>query len=115
MNKPTYKISPSSLNLFLECQRCFWLQLVKKEIGPDTPFPNLPSGMDKQIIGSVVFFIFLFISLYLISTMAEVTEPEQNIVFHNTWSQIVRNANIVFILLLFIPASFGILIYFLES
>jgi len=47
MNKPTYKLSPSSLNLMLECPRCFWLQLVKKERRPDTPFPSLPNGMDK--------------------------------------------------------------------
>ena len=47
--KSTYKLSPSSLNLMLECPRCFWLQLVKKEKRPDTPFPSLPSGMDKVL------------------------------------------------------------------
>ena len=47
--KPPYKLSPSSLNLMLECPRCFWLQLVKKEKRPDTPFPSLPSGMDKVL------------------------------------------------------------------
>jgi len=47
--KPIYKLSPSSLNLMLECPRCFWLQLVKKEKRPDTPFPSLPSGMDKVL------------------------------------------------------------------
>ncbi|MBU2639167.1 MAG: PD-(D/E)XK nuclease family protein [Nanoarchaeota archaeon] len=47
--KPTYKVSPSSLNLMLECPRCFWLQLVKKERRPPTPFPSLPSGMDKVL------------------------------------------------------------------
>lgn len=45
----TFKLSPSSLNLMLECPRCFWLQLVKKEKRPDTPFPSLPSGMDKVL------------------------------------------------------------------
>ena len=49
MNKPTYKISPSSLNLMLGCPRCFWLQLVKGEKRPETPFPSLPSGMDKVL------------------------------------------------------------------
>ena len=49
MTKPLYKLSPSSLNLMLECPRCFWLQLVKKEKRPDTPFPSLPSGMDKVL------------------------------------------------------------------
>ena len=47
--KPPYKLSPSSLNLMLECPRCFWLQLVRKEKRPDTPFPSLPSGMDKVL------------------------------------------------------------------
>lgn len=47
--KPSYKISPSSINLMLECPKCFWLQLVKKEKRPETPFPSLPSGMDKVL------------------------------------------------------------------
>ena len=42
-----YKISPSSINLMLECPRCFWLQIVKKIKRPATIFPSLPSGMDK--------------------------------------------------------------------
>jgi|SRR3989344_355055 len=42
-----YKISPSSINLMLECPRCFWMQLVKGIKRPETPFPSLPSGMDK--------------------------------------------------------------------
>ena len=41
------KLSPSSINLMLECPRCFWLSLVKGIKRPDTPFPSLPSGMDK--------------------------------------------------------------------
>ncbi|MFH1053804.1 MAG: PD-(D/E)XK nuclease family protein [Candidatus Woesearchaeota archaeon] len=41
------KLSPSSLNLFLECPKCFWLQIIKNIKRPDTPFPSLPSGMDK--------------------------------------------------------------------
>lgn len=44
-----YKLSPSSLNLFKECPRCFWLQLKKGIKRPDTIFPSLPSGMDKVI------------------------------------------------------------------
>ena len=43
----TYKLSPSSINLMLECPRCFYLQLVKKIRRPQGPFPSLPSGMDK--------------------------------------------------------------------
>ena len=42
-----YKISPSSINLMLECPRCFWLQIVKGIKRPETIFPSLPSGMDK--------------------------------------------------------------------
>ncbi len=42
-----YKLSPSSINLFLECPRCFYLQIVKKIRRPGGPFPSLPSGMDK--------------------------------------------------------------------
>lgn len=41
------KLSPSSLNLMEECPRCFWLQIVKGVTRPSTPFPSLPSGMDK--------------------------------------------------------------------
>src|SRR3989344_2697047 len=42
-----YKLSPSSINLMLECPRCFWLQVVKGIKRPETVFPSLPSGMDK--------------------------------------------------------------------
>ena len=41
------KISPSTINLVLECERCFYLHVVKKIKRPETPFPSLPSGMDK--------------------------------------------------------------------
>ena len=44
--KPTYKLSPSTINLMLECHRCFWLQIVKGIKRPSSPFPSLPSGMD---------------------------------------------------------------------
>src|SRR3989344_1670449 len=43
----TYKLSPSSINLMLDCPKCFWLQLVKKIKRPEGIFPSLPSGMDK--------------------------------------------------------------------
>ncbi len=42
-----YKLSPSSLNLFRECPRCFWLAQHKVWKRPSGPFPSLPSGMDK--------------------------------------------------------------------
>lgn len=42
-----YTLSPSTLNLFKECPRCFWLQFNKGIKRPDTIFPSLPSGMDN--------------------------------------------------------------------
>ena len=42
----TYKISPSTINLMLECPRCFWLQIIKNIKRPAGIFPSLPSGMD---------------------------------------------------------------------
>ena len=33
----------------LECKRCFYLHVVKKVKRPETPFPSLPSGMDKVL------------------------------------------------------------------
>lgn len=42
-------LSPSSLNLFKECPRCFWLQLREGVKRPDSIFPSLPSGMDRVL------------------------------------------------------------------
>lgn len=42
-------LSPSGLNLFLECPKCFWLQEVRKIHRPRGPFPSLPGGMDMAI------------------------------------------------------------------
>jgi len=42
-------LSPSSLNLFLECPKCFWLHEVRKIHRPKGPFPSLPGGMDIAI------------------------------------------------------------------
>ena len=43
----SYKLSPSSLNLFKECPRCFWLTQHKVWKRPTSIFPSLPSGMDR--------------------------------------------------------------------
>ena len=43
-----YKLSPSSLNLFLDCKRCFWLHFNGHK-RPSGIFPSLPSGMDKVL------------------------------------------------------------------
>ena len=41
-----YKLSPSALNLMVECPRCFWLHYHGKK-RPEGVFPSLPSGMDR--------------------------------------------------------------------
>ena len=43
------KLSPSTLNLFLECPRCFWLDKIKFIKRPRGIFPSLPGGMDRVI------------------------------------------------------------------
>ena len=47
MDKMTFKLSPSALNLMKECPRCFWLHRHKVWKRPSGIFPSLPSGMDK--------------------------------------------------------------------
>ncbi len=48
MNYPL-RLSPSTLNLFLDCPRCFWLHINKRIHRPRGIFPSLPSGMDNVI------------------------------------------------------------------
>ncbi len=43
------RLSPSTLNLFLDCPRCFWLHFNKKLKRPRGIYPSLPGGMDKVI------------------------------------------------------------------
>lgn len=43
------QLSASTLSLFKECPRCFWLQLKAGVHRPDTIFPSLPGGMDSVI------------------------------------------------------------------
>ena len=43
------RLSPSSLNLFLDCPRCFWLDKNKGIKRPRGIFPSLPGGMDLVI------------------------------------------------------------------
>ena len=40
------RLSPSTLNLFADCPRCFWLHIKEGIHRPRGPFPSLPSGMD---------------------------------------------------------------------
>jgi CRISPR/Cas system-associated exonuclease Cas4 (RecB family) len=42
-----YILSPSSISLFLECPRCFWLDKHKVWKRPTAGFPTLPAGMDR--------------------------------------------------------------------
>lgn len=42
-------LSPSSINLFIDCKRCFWLKMNQGVYRPSFPFPSLPRGMDKII------------------------------------------------------------------
>lgn len=44
-----FKLSPSTLNLFLECPRCFWLDKIRNIKRPRGIFPSLPGGMDRAI------------------------------------------------------------------
>lgn len=43
------KLSPTTLNLFLNCPHCFWLEKVKGIKRPRGIFPSLPGGMDREI------------------------------------------------------------------
>ncbi|MDY6788401.1 MAG: PD-(D/E)XK nuclease family protein [Candidatus Nanohaloarchaea archaeon] len=43
------RLSPSRINLFMECERCFWLKMNEGVSRPSGPFPSLPGGMDKVI------------------------------------------------------------------
>ncbi|RMD66965.1 hypothetical protein D6817_02875 [Candidatus Pacearchaeota archaeon] len=42
-----FKLSPSSLSLFNECPRCFWLSLHGVWKRPEGIFSSLPAGMDR--------------------------------------------------------------------
>lgn len=43
------RLSPSKINTFMDCKRCFWLAVNEGLKQPSGPFPSLPSGMDKII------------------------------------------------------------------
>jgi len=42
-------LSPSNLNVFLDCPRCFWLEKNRAIKRPRGIFPSLPGGMDVVI------------------------------------------------------------------
>ena len=43
------RLSPSSLNIFLDCPKCFWLEKNLSIKRPRGIFPSLPGGMDSVI------------------------------------------------------------------
>ena len=43
------RLSPSKLNIFRECPRCFWFDKAQGIERPRGIFPSLPSGMDRAI------------------------------------------------------------------
>ncbi len=43
------RLSPSSLNIFLDCPKCFWLEKNRSIKRPRGIFPSLPGGMDSVI------------------------------------------------------------------
>ncbi len=43
------QLSASTLKLFQECPRCFWLHVNQKVERPRGPFPSLPSGIDRVL------------------------------------------------------------------
>lgn len=43
------QLSASTLKIFQECPRCFWLHVNKKVERPRGPFPSLPSGIDRVL------------------------------------------------------------------
>ena len=45
------QLSASTLKLFRECPRCFWLHINQKLERPRGPFPSLPSGIDRVLKG----------------------------------------------------------------
>ncbi|HEX9780061.1 MAG TPA: PD-(D/E)XK nuclease family protein [bacterium] len=42
-------LSATTLKLFQECPRCFWLHVNRKIERPRGPFPSLPSGIDRVL------------------------------------------------------------------
>lgn len=47
--KKSYKLSPSTLKIFEDCPRCFWLHFNERVKRPRGIFPSLPSGIDKVL------------------------------------------------------------------
>lgn len=48
-DKSKFVLSPSSLNIFRDCPRCFWLQVNCNIRRPRGAFPSIASGLDRVI------------------------------------------------------------------
>lgn len=49
MSEKQIRLSPSKLNLFRDCPRCFWLSVVKGIDQPRGPMPTILIGLDSVI------------------------------------------------------------------
>jgi len=49
MPEKSIRLSPSKLNVFRECPRCFWNAEVADVSRPRGPFPSLPGGIDLRL------------------------------------------------------------------
>jgi len=49
IEQDSFRLSPSSVRIMIECPRCFWLQLKKGIRRPENIFPSLPAGMDRVL------------------------------------------------------------------
>lgn len=45
----SHALSPSRINQFADCERCFWLEVNEGLSQPSAPFPSLPIGLDKRL------------------------------------------------------------------
>lgn len=44
-----YTLSPSSLRLYKECPKCFWMLIREQKKRPEAIYPSLPFGVDKVL------------------------------------------------------------------
>ena len=49
MSEKLFPLSPSSLSIFEECPRCFWLYVNKGHARPSIPVATITSGMDRVL------------------------------------------------------------------
>jgi hypothetical protein len=49
MSEDKLKLSPTSLGLFIDCPRCFWLQMKQGIKRPEAPMSTVPNGLDLAL------------------------------------------------------------------